>query len=120
MRARRRREKKANSSAKQGGEAGLDPTLPERPDFLFLFFFFLIFLGLHPWHMEVPRLGVKSELQLSAYTTAAATPDPSCICDRHHSSGQHQILNPLREASCFLAGFVSAVLQRELQCFQIF
>ena len=29
-----------------------------------------VFLGLHPWHMEVPRLGVKSELQLPAYTTA--------------------------------------------------
>ena len=30
-------------------------------------------------HMEVPRLGVASELQLTAYTTATATPDPSCI-----------------------------------------
>ena len=26
--------------------------------------------------MEVPRLGVKLELQLPAYTTATATPDP--------------------------------------------
>ena len=25
------------------------------------FFFFLVFLGPHPWHMEVPRLGVESE-----------------------------------------------------------
>ena len=33
-------------------------------------------LGLHLRHMEVPRLGVKSELQLPAYTTAAAMPDP--------------------------------------------
>ena len=24
--------------------------------------FFLAFLGLHPWHMEVPKLGVKLEL----------------------------------------------------------
>ena len=31
---------------------------------------FLVFLGPHPQHMEVPRLGVKSELQLPAYTTA--------------------------------------------------
>ena len=30
--------------------------------------------------MEVPRLGVKSELQLLAYTTAT-TPDPSHICE---------------------------------------
>ena len=28
------------------------------------------FLGPHPQHMEVPRLGVKSELQLLAYTAA--------------------------------------------------
>ena len=27
----------------------------------FLFFFF-VFLGLYPWHMEVPRLGVELEL----------------------------------------------------------
>ena len=37
------------------------------------FFFFLVFLRLHPWHMEVARLGVKLELQLLAYTTAMAT-----------------------------------------------
>ena len=48
--------------------------------------------------MEVPRLGVRSELELLGYTTATATPDPSCICDLHHSSQQHQILNPLSEA----------------------
>ena len=45
--------------------------------------------------MEVPRLGVESELQLSDYTTATATPDPSCVCDLHHSSRQRRILNPL-------------------------
>ena len=48
--------------------------------------------------MEVPRLGVKLELQQPAYTTATATPDPSHICDVHQSSGEHQILNPLSEA----------------------
>ena len=56
------------------------------------------FLGPHPRHMEVPRLGVESELHLLAYATARATPDPSCICDLHHSSGQCRILNPLNEA----------------------
>ena len=35
-----------------------------------------VFLGLPPRHMEVPRLGVESELQLLAYTTATAMPDP--------------------------------------------
>jgi len=48
--------------------------------------------------MEVPRLEVESELQLLAYTTATTTQDQSHICDLHHSSWQHQIVNPLNEA----------------------
>ena len=48
--------------------------------------------------MEVPKLGVESELQLSAYTTATATGNPSHVCNLHHSSWQHWILNPPREA----------------------
>ena len=39
-------------------------------------FFFNVFLGSHLQHVEVPRLGVKSELQLQTYTTATATPEP--------------------------------------------
>ena len=60
-------------------------------------FFFLVFLGLPPWHMQVPRLGVESELQLPAYAKAAATAtrDSSRIFDLHHSSQQCQILSPL-------------------------
>ena len=58
------------------------------------FFFF----GPQMWHKEVPRLGVKWELQLLACAVATATPDPSCICDLLHSSQKHQILNPLSEA----------------------
>ena len=45
----------------------------------------LVFLGLYQQDMDVPRLGVKSELQLLAYTTATATPDLSCLYDLHHS-----------------------------------
>ena len=63
------------------------------------------FLGLHPWLMEVPRLRVKVELQLLAYTTAIAMWDPSHICNLHHSSWQCQILNPLkgaRDQTCIL------------------
>ena len=45
--------------------------------------------------MEVPRLGVESELELLAYTTATATQVLSCLCDLHHSSRQCRILNPL-------------------------
>ena len=48
--------------------------------------------------MEVPKLGVGSELQLPAYATATATQDASCICDLHSSLWQHWILNPLSEA----------------------
>ena len=58
----------------------------------------LFFSGPHLGHMEVPRLGVQLELQLPAYTTATAMPDPSCVCDLHHSQQQHPILNPLSEA----------------------
>ena len=60
--------------------------------------YFLIFLGPQVQHMEVPRLGVESELQLLAYATATAMQDPSHVCDLYHSSQQHWILNPLREA----------------------
>ena len=69
------------------------------PLFFFFFFFFLPFgfLRLHLRHMEVPRLGVESELQPLAYTTATAMPDPSCVL-RLHSLWQYQILNPLSEA----------------------
>ena len=56
------------------------------------------FLGPHPWHVEVPRLGVESELQVLAYTTATPMPDPSCVCDLHHSSWQRRLLNLLSEA----------------------
>ena len=64
--------------------------------------------------MEVPRLGVESELQLPAYATARAMQDPSCICDLHHSSWQCWILNPLSmprvkpASSWILVLFISA------------
>ena len=46
------------------------------------------FLGPHLRHTEVPRLGVQSELQLPAYTTARAMQDLSHVCDLHLSSWQ--------------------------------
>ena len=55
--------------------------------------------------MEVTRLGIKSELQLPAYTTGKAMWDPSYICDLHHSSWQRQIFDPLskaRDQTCVL------------------
>ena len=65
--------------------------------FLSLFFFFLLFKSA-PAHMEVSRLGIKSELQLPATASATATPDPSPLCDLHLSSWQHWPLKPLSEA----------------------
>ena len=41
--------------------------------FFVFFFMFLFFSGPHSQHMEVPRLGVASELQLLDYSTATAT-----------------------------------------------
>ena len=66
--------------------------------FYFFYLFTFCFLGLHPQHMEIPRPGVKSELQLLAYATATATWNPSWVWDLHHSSWQHCSLNPLSKA----------------------
>ena len=70
----------------------------ETETFSIPFFFFFCFLGLHVWHVEVPRLGFELELQLLAYTTATAMQDLGQICNLHHRSQQHWILNPLSEA----------------------
>ena len=47
------------------------------------------FSGLHPQHREAPRLGVESEMQLLAYTTATAMQDPSCLCNSNARSLSH-------------------------------
>ena len=67
------------------------------PHLLHILFF--CFLGPHLRDMEVPRPRVESELQLSTMATATAMPDPSRVCDQHHSSWQCWILNPLSKAS---------------------
>ena len=69
------------------------------------------FLGPHPWHVEVPRLGVKLELQLPTYAAATGSWDPSHVFDRRRS--RHQILThrvrPWIEASSpgILVGFIN-------------
>ena len=73
-------------------------------------FFFLVFLQPHLQNMEVPGQGVEWELQLQAYTTVTATPDPSHICELHCNLWQQQILKPLSEArdgTCFLRDTMS-------------
>ena len=59
---------------------------------------FFCFLGPHLQHMEVLRLGVLSELQLLAYTTATAAWDPSRVCNLHHIPRECWILDSLSEA----------------------
>ena len=68
--------------------------------YFILFYFILSFcvLGPHPQHIEVPRPGVQSELQLPTYTTATATRDMKWLSQLHHSSQQCRILNPLSKA----------------------
>ena len=66
--------------------------------YLFIHLFIFVFSGPHQCHMEVPMLGIESELQLWAYTTATAMQDRSHICDLYHSLWQCWILNPLRKA----------------------
>ena len=65
--------------------------------FNFNFFFFFCFLGPYLQHMEVPGLGIELELPMHTYATATAMPDPSHVCDLHHSLQQCWILNLLSE-----------------------
>ena len=58
--------------------------LPKVTQHVGLDFFFS--LGPHLQHIEVPRLGVESKLQLLAFATAIAMPDLSHICNQYHSS----------------------------------
>ena len=51
-----------------------------------------VYLGLHPQNIEVLR--VQLQLKPPAYTTATVMWDPSWVCDLHHGSQQHRILNP--------------------------
>ena len=77
---------------------------------MYVCIYVLFFLGLHQQHMEFPRLGVESELQLPAYTTATATLDPSHNCDQCHGLWQCRILKPpskARDQICILIGSVS-------------
>ena len=86
---------------------------------LCLFVFFFFFLGPYQWHMEVPRIGVKSELQLLACTTATAIPDLTSFTytTAHGNAGSPThwagpVIEPT--SSWMLVRFVSAVPQREL------
>ena len=84
------------------------------------YLFIFVFWGLHVQHMEVPRLGVESELLPSAYTTATATPvwAPSVTYTTAHGNTRsltHWVRPEIDPAtSWFLVGFISTVPGREL------
>ena len=50
--------------------------------------FIFLFLWSYLCHMEVPGLGVQSELWLPSYTIATEMPDPSCMWNLHYSLRQ--------------------------------
>ena len=78
------------------------------------------FLGLHLQHMEVPRLGIQSELLLPAYATATAMPDQVASVTYTTAHGNARSLTPWARpvikpsTSWFLVGFVSAAPRREV------
>ena len=54
-------------------------------DILFIYLF-LVFWGLYPWHMEVPRLGVKLRAVATGLHHSHSKPNLSRIYDIHHRS----------------------------------
>ena len=76
-----------------------------------MFIYLIIWLHLHLRHMEVPRLGVASELQLPTCATATM-PDPRGIYDLHWSLWQCWVLKPLskaRDQTCILTVLCQAL-----------
>ena len=71
--------------------------------------------------MEVPRLGVKSELKLPAYTTATAMQDLSCVSATYttaHGNTEsltHRVRPGIEPSSSWIVvGFVTVEPQQEL------
>ena len=70
----------------------------------------------HLWHMHILRLGVESELQLPAYTTATATWDSSYTTAHSNAESLTHWARPGIEptSSWILVRFVSALPQQEV------
>ena len=88
--------------------------------FTFSTFLFLIF-----WHFRATFAAYASswvrrkwELQLWAYTTATATPEPSHICELRHNVWQCWILNSLSKARDQTCLFMDT--NRVVFCFVLF
>ena len=89
-------------------------------DSLLLPYVCICFLGLYLGHMEVPRLGVDSELQLPTYTTATGTPirvvSVTYTMAHSNTGSLTRWVRPGTEPSFswFLVGFVATEAQQEL------
>ena len=89
-------------------------------------FIYLVSLGPHPLHIEVPRLGVESELHLPAYTKATAMPDwavSATYTTVHGNTGSltHWVRPGIKPAaSWLLVRFVSPEPRWELHQFDMF
>jgi len=84
--------------------------------FILLYLIWLFVLqGPPSWHMEVPRLGVKLELQLPAYTTPTAVqPAPQLMVTNTRSLTHWAKPGIKPKSSWILVGFVTIELQWEL------
>ena len=79
--------------------------------------FFFCFLGPHLQHMEVPRLGVESELQLLAFTTTQDPSGTATYTTAHGNAGSltHWVRPRIEPAfSWILVRFITAEPQWEL------
>jgi len=79
---------------------------PSKTMFSFFVVVAVFFLGPHPWHVKVPRQEFRDRIRAEAaglYRSHSNTRS-SCIHELHHSSWQHQILNPSQTSnwSCIL------------------
>ena len=91
------------------------PGIPSGIYILTSLFFFFCFLGPHPWHTEVPRLGVKSELQQCRVWAASATYATAHGSARFLTHWARPGIEPT--TSWFLVGFVSSEPWQELHTF---
>ena len=85
------------SRNKESRQPGIPPNSSVEFYFLFLFIFIYLFLSFCPSRAAPTAYG-GLELLLPAYARATAMPDPSRVCNLHHSSWHRWTLNPLSKA----------------------
>ena len=95
----------------------LNPFLFDNLEWFVLLLFFSVILGLHPQHMEVPRLGVNLELLLLAYASATASQIWAASVTNTIAQGNARYSRPGVEpvSSWIRVRFISAKPRLELQ-----